>query len=126
MVRFKRNDFLNFLIPKSLHPNVVNSWYFKHRLFDLTDYIVWNIKGLRHLNLKIENQSLLQRLNSFKDLTETTFTPINVNTTKWDSLRQFPGQAPWLEQKLLHHSRSAWCRNCLNLFHPNILTRPNI
>ena len=39
---------LNFLIPKSLHPSVVNSWYFKHRLFDLTEYIVWNIKGLRH------------------------------------------------------------------------------
>ena len=35
-------------------------WYFKHRLFDLAEFIVWNIKGLR-----LENQSMWQKLNSF-------------------------------------------------------------
>ena len=35
-------------------------WYFKHRLFDLAEFLVWNIKGLR-----LENQSMWQKLNSF-------------------------------------------------------------
>ena len=26
----------------------VNLWYFKIWLFDLTDFIIWNIRGLRH------------------------------------------------------------------------------
>ena len=34
-----------FLIPLSLEPDgVINLWYFKLRLFDLTDFILWNIK----------------------------------------------------------------------------------
>ena len=37
---------LNFLIPISLHHDGVNLWYFKLRPFDLTEFIVWNIKGL--------------------------------------------------------------------------------
>ena len=36
----------HFLTHKSLQPNGVNLWYFKFRLFDLTELIVWNIKGL--------------------------------------------------------------------------------
>ena len=30
----------------SLQPGVVKFWYFKLRLIDLSEYIVWNIKGL--------------------------------------------------------------------------------
>jgi len=52
----------------SLEPNVADLRYFK--LWILLDQIiwVWNIKGLRHWVPKIlglENQSLLQRVNSF-------------------------------------------------------------
>ena len=57
-----------FIIPNSSEPNVVNLWYFKLILFDLTEFIVWNIKGLWHWNPKIlglEKQSLWQWLNSF-------------------------------------------------------------
>ena len=32
-----------FIMPISLEPNVVNLWYLKLILFDLTDSIVWNI-----------------------------------------------------------------------------------
>ena len=56
----------NFLIPISLQPNGVHRWYFKLRLFDVTKFIVWNIKGLRHQELsykKVENQSLCRKLN---------------------------------------------------------------
>ena len=51
-----------------MQPDDVNLWYFKLTLFDLTAFIVWNIKGLRHWVakiLKLENQSLWQKLNSF-------------------------------------------------------------
>ena len=43
----------DFLIQISLKSNVVKLWYFKLILFNLTELIVWNIKGLRHWNLKI-------------------------------------------------------------------------
>ena len=33
----------NFLIPIYLQPNVVNLWYFKLRLFVITEFIVWNV-----------------------------------------------------------------------------------
>ena len=33
--------------PIFLQPDHQNVWYFKLRLFDLTEFIVWNIKGLR-------------------------------------------------------------------------------
>ena len=37
----------NFLIPISSQPaGCVNHWYFKLRLFDLTELIVWNMKSL--------------------------------------------------------------------------------
>ena len=39
---------LNFLIPISLQPGGENLWYFKLRLFDLTESKVWNIQGLWH------------------------------------------------------------------------------
>ena len=61
----------NLLIPISLQPDVVNLWYFKLRLFDLTEFIVWNIKGLHHQFAKIlgsEDLSLWQKLNSFKSV----------------------------------------------------------
>ena len=32
----------NFLFPISLQPDSVNLWYYKLRLFDLTECIVWN------------------------------------------------------------------------------------
>ena len=32
-----------FVIPISIQPNGVNLWYFKLRLFELTDFIVWNL-----------------------------------------------------------------------------------
>ena len=44
----------NFPIPIVLKPNVVNLWYFKLRLFDPTEYIIWNIKGLRYRVTKIK------------------------------------------------------------------------
>ena len=37
----------NCLIPISLQSDYVNLWYCKLRLFGLTEFIVWNIKGLR-------------------------------------------------------------------------------
>ena len=44
---FQRNWFFvtnsNFLILASLQSDDVNLWYFKLRLFDLTEFIVWNI-----------------------------------------------------------------------------------
>ena len=58
----------NFLIPISLQPDVVNLWYFKLCMFDLTEFIFWHIQGLPHLVEKIkglEKQSL--RLNQIKD-----------------------------------------------------------
>ena len=36
----------NFRIPISLQSGDVNLWYFKPRIFDLTEFIVWNIKAL--------------------------------------------------------------------------------
>ena len=33
----------NFLIPISRQPDGGNPWYFKLRLFDLTEFIFWNI-----------------------------------------------------------------------------------
>ena len=52
-----------------MQPYDVNLWYFKITLFDPIAFMVWNIKGLRHwvaTSLKLENQSLLQKLNSFR------------------------------------------------------------
>ena len=57
----------NFLILISLQPDGVNLWYFKLRLLDLTEIIVWNVYGLRHWVEKIkglENQSLWQGHNT--------------------------------------------------------------
>ena len=57
-----------FVKPISLQPDDVNLWHFKLTLFDLIAFIVWNIKGLRHwvaTILKLEHQSLWQKLNSF-------------------------------------------------------------
>ena len=57
-----------FVKPISLQPYDVNLWYFKLTLFHLSEFIVWNIKVLRHwvaTILKLENQSLWQKLNSF-------------------------------------------------------------
>ena len=35
----------HFLTPISLQSDSVNLWYFKLRLFELIELIVWNIKG---------------------------------------------------------------------------------
>ena len=42
----------NFLIPIFFKPNGVNLWYFKLRLFDLTEFIIWNISGLTTFDCK--------------------------------------------------------------------------
>ena len=58
-------------MPISLQPNGVKIWYFNLRHFDLTELIVWNIKGLQHRVAQIkrfENQSLLQKLSYFPKL----------------------------------------------------------
>ena len=38
----------DFLISISLQSDDVNLWYFKLKLLGLTEFIVWNIKGLQH------------------------------------------------------------------------------
>ena len=43
----------NALIPISLQSDDVNLWYFKLRLFGLTEFIFWNIKGQGHWVAKI-------------------------------------------------------------------------
>jgi len=43
---FHKLKFSNIAL--SLHPYSVNLWHFKLRIFDLTEFIVWNIKGLKH------------------------------------------------------------------------------
>ena len=51
-----------------MQPDDVHLWYFKLTSLDLTAFIVWNIKVLQHgvaMILKLENQSLWQKLNSF-------------------------------------------------------------
>ena len=58
----------NFLISISLQPDGVNLRYVNLRLIDLTEFIVWNISGLRHWVAKIkglENQSMWQKLIFF-------------------------------------------------------------
>ena len=43
----------DFLIPIFFPPNGAKLWYFKLRFFYLTEFIVWNIQGLRHWITKI-------------------------------------------------------------------------
>ena len=82
--------FSNSYGPIYFQPNGVNLWYFKLRLFGLTEFIVWNIKGLRHQFAKIqglENLSLWQRLKSFSNIlgswwpspTRTCHNPSTIN-----------------------------------------------
>ena len=52
-------DFFLFPKLKYLFTICVKLWYFKLRLFDITELIVWNIKGLPHWVSKIKNHSLL-------------------------------------------------------------------
>ena len=42
-----------FLFPKSFQPDGENIWYFKLGLFDLIEFIAWNIKGLKYWVAKI-------------------------------------------------------------------------
>ena len=44
---------LDFLIPMSLQPDDVNLRHFKLSLFDISEYMVCNIKGLRRRVEKI-------------------------------------------------------------------------
>ena len=75
-IREERNWFFTthsvLVKPISLQPYDVNLWYFKLTLFDLIAFIVWNIKDLRHWVakiLKLENQSLWQKVNFFVSMT---------------------------------------------------------
>ena len=77
---------LNFVITISLEPDDVNLWYFKLRLFDLTEFIGWNNHGLRPLVAKIEkleNLSLWQRLSSF--VIKLKFNIISVIVNRYDT-----------------------------------------
>ena len=44
--------YTNIQIPTSLHPDGVNLWYFKLRLFYVTKFIVWNINRSTTLGCK--------------------------------------------------------------------------
>ena len=48
-----------FLIPISFQPDDVNFRYFKLKLFDLTAFIVWNIKVLWHCFVKIPRLEIM-------------------------------------------------------------------
>ena len=56
------------IISISWRPDGANLWYFKLRLFDLTEFIVWNIKGLRHwvAKMALKNKNLLKKFISFR------------------------------------------------------------
>ena len=50
----------------ALQPDDLSLWYFKLISFDLTEFIIWNISGLRHVVAKIKelkHLSLRQKLN---------------------------------------------------------------
>ena len=51
-----------------MQPDGVNLWYFKFRLFDPTNFIVWNIKGLRH------------QVHKIKEIRKSKFVTINTNS----------------------------------------------
>ena len=56
------------IVPLSLQPVGMHLWYFKFRIFDLTEVKVWNIEDLRQRVAEIyevKNQSLCQKLNFF-------------------------------------------------------------
>ena len=58
----------NFLFSIHLQPDGSNLWYFRLGLFNLTEFIVWNIEDPWHWVPKIhglENHNLLQRLDYF-------------------------------------------------------------
>jgi len=44
---------VHFLTQNSNCPHMFATWYFKFRLFDLREIIVWNILGLRHCVAKM-------------------------------------------------------------------------
>ena len=76
-----------FFIPIALQPDVANLWFFKLRLFDLEEFTIWNIQGLRHWVTKIwrlENQNLWQKLNSFnKSFLFGVITLVKIYIKKW-------------------------------------------
>ena len=63
----------HFSTPISLQPDDVNLWYFKLRLFDLTELIVWNIKGLGKRVAKLQEleSEFVAKLNFFGLLAKT-------------------------------------------------------
>ena len=68
-----------------MQPDSVNLWYFKLRLFNLAEFIVWNIVSLRHWIeriLNLENQSLYQRFNSFLQIRKKLFVGACVKFSK--------------------------------------------
>ena len=65
---YKGIEFLPQTIPISLQPDGANLWYFKLRILDLTEFMVWNIKVLSHRVseiLELKNQSMWQKLSFF-------------------------------------------------------------
>jgi len=57
----------NLLSPISLQSDRVNLWYFKLWLFNIMEFIIWNIWGLKHLVTKIlwKDWIPFQRLGRF-------------------------------------------------------------
>ena len=51
----------NFRIPISLQPDGIQICYFILRLFDETEFIVWNIKGVRILYNKVKFKHIFGR-----------------------------------------------------------------
>ena len=77
----KRNFATNFLTHISLQPDGVDLCYFKLKLFDQTELIVWNISCLRLWVAKIlglEHKSLWQRLNPLMNLSDCENLYINL------------------------------------------------
>ena len=76
-----------FLKLISLQPASVNLWYFKLRFFEITKFIVWNIRSLQHhvrKILELKNQNLLQEFNSLK-----FFAPFRINIQKQEGFSNF-------------------------------------
>ena len=79
----------------------LNTWYFKLTLFDLTEFIVWNVKGLRHKvakKLELEYQSLWQRLKYF--VCYLLFPPLP-DPTVFYLFHQFQGKFPEKPGKII-------------------------
>ena len=56
---------LNFLISLCLQHESVNLWYFKLKLFDVTELIFLNIKGLRYWDIVVRKSEFVAKAQFF-------------------------------------------------------------